>query len=71
MDRNVGVALTKERQRAPKSLLDLYRGAHYFMSFKHLRRYVDEFMYRFNAGVDNTLETVGKLIPRMVGKRPT
>ena len=48
-----------------------YHGTHHYMSFKYLRRYVDEFVYRFNAGVDNTLETIGELIPRMVGKRLT
>ncbi len=45
-----------------------YRGVYHFMSFKHLGRYVSEFVYRFNVGVDNSLDTIGKLIPRMVGK---
>ena len=38
-------------------------------SFKYLGRYVNEFTYRFNVGTDNILETIGQLIPRMVGKR--
>ncbi len=46
-----------------------YRGVYHFMSFKHLGLYVSEFMYRFNVGIDNSLDTLGKLIPRMVGKR--
>ncbi len=48
-----------------------YRGVYHFMSFKHLGLYVNEFMYRFNVGIDNSLDTLGKLIPRMVGKRLT
>ena len=48
-----------------------YRSVYHFMSFKHLGRYISEFLYRFNVGIDNSLDTLGKLIPRMVGKRLT
>ena len=41
------------------------------MSFKRLGRYVSVFVYRFNVGINNSLHTIGKLIPRMVGKRFT
>ena len=48
-----------------------YKGTHHYMSFKHLKRYLDEFTYRFNVGKDNCVVTIAKLIPRMVGKRLT
>lgn len=48
-----------------------YYGAHHYMSFKRLKRYLDEFTYRFNVGIDNRIETIAKLVPRMVGKRLT
>ncbi len=48
-----------------------YCAVYHFMSPKHLGLYVKEFVYRFNVGNDNRIETLAKIVPRMVGKRLT
>ena len=48
-----------------------YVGTHHYMSFRHLHRYVNEFAYRHNVGVDNTIETIAQTIDGMVGRRLT
>ena len=48
-----------------------YIGTFYYMSWKHLHRYCDEFAYRHNAGKGNGFETIGAVLRCMVGKRVT
>ena len=48
-----------------------YVGTHHYMSPKHLHRYVDEFAYRHNVGVDNTVCTLEKTVDGMIGRRLT
>ena len=46
-------------------------GIFYFMSAKHLHRYVNEFPFRQNTAQDGTMRFTEKTIARMVGKRLT
>ncbi|MCY4146403.1 MAG: IS1595 family transposase [Chloroflexi bacterium] len=48
-----------------------YVGTHHWMSFKHLHRYVDEFAYRHNTGVDNLMVTIAQTIDGMLNRRLT
>ena len=48
-----------------------YVGTYHYMSFKHLERYVTEFAYRHNVGVDNTIDTIAKTVDGMIGRRLT
>ena len=46
-----------------------YVGTFHLMSPKHLHRYCSEFTYRHNSGPGNGLETIGRTLRCMVGKR--
>lgn len=48
-----------------------YIGTHHWMSFKHLHRYVDEFSYRQNVGIDNLMSTIAFSVDGMIGRRLT
>jgi hypothetical protein len=48
-----------------------YVGTHHWMSPKHLHRYVDEFSYRLNDGLDNTPLTLERTVDGMIGRRLT
>ncbi|MYC36066.1 MAG: IS1595 family transposase [Chloroflexi bacterium] len=48
-----------------------HHGTYYFISWKHLHRYINEMAYRQSAGPGNGLETIGGVLKNMRGKRLT
>ena len=45
-----------------------HHGTFLFMSWKHLFRYVNEFVFRQSVGPGNGSETIGKVLKNMRGK---
>ena len=48
-----------------------YTGIFHCMSWDHMHRYVDEFVYRYNIGPGNGFKTIANTFLRMVGERLT
>lgn len=46
-----------------------YKGVYHWMSRKHLQRYVDEFVGRFNIRYENTLDQMRLIVEGMENKR--
>ena len=46
-----------------------YVGTYHHISLHHLRRYINEFTYRLNAGKGNGPETIGGVIDGAIGRR--
>ena len=50
-----------------------YKGVHHFWSFKHIQRYINEFVFRLNQTVakKGTMDTLDDVLDNSIGRRLT